>query len=301
MIWEKDLLLNKASYFIERAEELDNDDPIRPLFYSFSLELICKAGLSNIHPTLVADPQKEGANILYALGFNNTSQPRSITAQAIFKRLAIVLESFLDIHVSFCEYFSNLRNEELHTGGSPMGSISEKDWLPRFYEVINIVCKSMDHELSYIIGTDNEKFALDLINKLDKDEEKKLKEKINSHRLVYSEKSIEEKEQANEQAKVFLKGISFYNRIKEKCPSCGNYGILQGNRIQEKEPRYDGSDFLSEVVYQATNFSCKFCGLELKNQKEVSSSDLKIRFIKREILDLHDFFQPEYEDDYMNM
>ncbi|TGN19097.1 hypothetical protein [Leptospira idonii] len=301
MIWDKDLLIGKAIDFLEKAENSEQNDSTRPLFYSFALEILCKATLSAIHPTLVADPQNEGQNILYALGFKINSQPKSLPAHSIYKRISFIYEEFLDIHVKFCEYFSSLRNEELHSGESPMNSISEKEWLPRFYEIVNLLCKFMKMDMSELIGKVAKQNAIELIEKLDKEEEKLFKEKVKSHKFLYNSKDQSTKEQIKEETTNFNKARLKHGMETDDCPACGNVGLLYGKRIQEKEPKYDGSEFYVEVVFQSTGFICKSCGLELKNQKEILSANLKIRYPQYENLDLHDFFQPEYEDEYMNM
>ena len=71
MIWEYNILFDKARFYLLKAEEQDSSDATRPLFYSFSLELLCKASLSYIHPALIADPQDEGQSLMYSLGLQH--------------------------------------------------------------------------------------------------------------------------------------------------------------------------------------------------------------------------------------
>src|SRR5262245_33765319 len=146
MIWECNILFDKARYYIVKADELENSDTLRPLFYSFALELLCKSSLSFIHPTLIADPQDEGQSIMYSLGLPHKGQPKSLPAHSIFKRVQQLIEPFLDAHLNFCEYFSSKRNEELHSGESPMSTMKDNEWLPRFYAVSKILCESMGKE-----------------------------------------------------------------------------------------------------------------------------------------------------------
>src|SRR5205814_1696322 len=101
-----------------------------------------------IHPVLNADPEHDGVHLLYAFGCELKGQPKSLPIHAVFLRLEKILpESFSKPRREFCDYFSNLRNQELHTSELPFESLSEQKWLPRFYDVCAVLCKQLGKSL----------------------------------------------------------------------------------------------------------------------------------------------------------
>jgi hypothetical protein len=59
MSWERDPLWAKTKLFFERAFNEPREDPIFGLWCSLGLELLGRAALSSISPTLLAEPDKE--------------------------------------------------------------------------------------------------------------------------------------------------------------------------------------------------------------------------------------------------
>jgi hypothetical protein len=68
MIWERDPLWAKAKLFLERAFEYPADDPQHGLWCSFGLELLARAAVASVSPTLLAEPDRDHQNLLHALG-----------------------------------------------------------------------------------------------------------------------------------------------------------------------------------------------------------------------------------------
>lgn len=301
MIWEHNILFNKARFYVIKAESQKDGDAIRPLFYSFAIELLCKASLSFIHPSLIADPQDEGQSLMYSLGLPHRGQPKSLPAHSIFKRVQQLIEPFLDSHLNFCEYFSSKRNEELHSGESPMSTMKDNEWLPKFYTVANILCLSMNKELKDLIGDDVAEHAMELITNTDKNEEDSIRKKIGNHKAVFMAKSDSQKNDLQKITKQYVLSNETYNSKSVDCPACFSMALIYGREVQQKEPMYDGEEFYTEVIYQTNHLICKACGLELKNQREILVANIEIRFAKVEGLDLHDFYHSEQYPEYDNM
>jgi hypothetical protein len=91
--WTAEELWLKAKLFVEKANNVEQASSEFPFWSALSLELLARAALSNIHPVLNADPQDD-ANILYALGFDISSRPRSIPAHSVFIRCEKLIEGF---------------------------------------------------------------------------------------------------------------------------------------------------------------------------------------------------------------
>src|SRR5215510_7722505 len=109
--WDPNLLWNKAVSYANRAS--DGVAGEETLFSCLALELLARAALTAIHPALNADPQNEGAHIMYACGIPmRAGQPKSVPVHAVFARLEAAYPVFKP-HRPICEYLITLRNEEV--------------------------------------------------------------------------------------------------------------------------------------------------------------------------------------------
>lgn len=55
MNWTKDALFTKAKLYAEKAFQEEKDSPFYGVFMTFSLELLSRAAIANIHPVLLAE------------------------------------------------------------------------------------------------------------------------------------------------------------------------------------------------------------------------------------------------------
>lgn len=298
-IWDEEAFFNKATYFYQQSQ-IDQTSGEFPLWCSLSLEVLARASLSHISPVLNADPQNEGQSILFALGLPYRGQPRSIPVHSVLARLEQLDSKFAENSCKkFCEYFATLRNEELHTGGSPFASLATSKWLPGFYLTAKVLCESMGKTLEDFIGKDAKK-AEELIDESKKNVLSAVKSRIANHKAVFDghteEKRLElSKEAERDSDKWDANGDSIL------CPACGSQGVVHGYMINESEPKLDDDFFYSIQTYRANKFMCKACNLSLNGTSEIIAAELEITFTKSYELDLHDHFQLESYDDYMNM
>jgi hypothetical protein len=118
--WSVDALFNKALLYVGEMERLTAGDWRFGLWSSLSLELLARAALANISPTLLANiSNKEWRNINYALGNPPTKRdfkPSSATSAEVFSMLNELLPEFSKELQSFCALHCANRNAELHTG-----------------------------------------------------------------------------------------------------------------------------------------------------------------------------------------
>src|SRR5713226_5553634 len=85
MSWERDPLWAKARLYFERAFEVPRDDPRFGLWCSLALELLARAALASVSPTLLAEPDREHKFLLHALNRGSQKTPRrSIGTAQVF-------------------------------------------------------------------------------------------------------------------------------------------------------------------------------------------------------------------------
>ena len=69
--------------------------------------------------------------------------PNSISVTEVFERLGPILPNFDDRQSGFGVLHVGRRNEELHSGSTPFQDVGNSDWLPLFYESINLLILSV--------------------------------------------------------------------------------------------------------------------------------------------------------------
>src|SRR5450759_2075672 len=119
MSWERESLLTKAKLFFERAFNESRDEPLFGLWCSLGLELLGRAALSSVSPTLLAEPSNDHKYLLHALNHGSERIPRrSITSSLVFTLCKTLFPQFTEDDLKLANSLINRRNEELHTGSA---------------------------------------------------------------------------------------------------------------------------------------------------------------------------------------
>lgn len=294
-VWDPALLWNKALSFAERASTTPHGDGT--LYSCLALELIARAALTAIHPALNADPQNEGAHLMYACGVPmRAGQPKSIPVHAVFARLEVVYPDF-KTHRPVCEYLTNLRNEELHTGATPFLDLDESKWLADYYAAVSFLCERLQKDLEDYLGDDAE-HARKLVLSRSSSKRADVKKRIAAQKTVFDARSPEDRLAASEQAKTASR---FYGSATAECPACGNVAILGGDEIKRTQPSYLDGQLLVTITYATTELRCHACGLQLRTVDECAAGEIAPRFLRASSTDLHELHQDQEYIEYDNM
>lgn len=298
-MWDSKQLWMKAKTYAELANKVPHNNPHFPFWSSLSLEFLGRAALTKIHPVLNADP-REDTNLLYACGFSIVGQPRSIPAHSLFLRLEKTVPGFTKSQRELCDFLAMLRNQELHTGELPFANLKESKWLPRYYETCKILCASLKKTLPDLFDKDIAATAETLISTLAKQTESAVKQRIADHAKAFISKSKSERSKMTREARIAL--LRPRPAIKyEPCPACKTKGTLSGDLIKELAPKYVDDRLSIDQEFLASQFTCLACGLTLKNADEVALAGMEPRFTDTRETDLHELYEPEYEEEYDNM
>jgi hypothetical protein len=300
MVWDTEQYWRKAKRYIELASAPEREEWERPFWFSLAVEFLARACLTKIHPALNADPQEEGVHLLFAFGYELTGQPKSLPAHAVYARLEKMFpDRFRKPDKDFCGFFSNLRNQELHTGELPFESLSEKKWLPHFYEVCAVLCELLGKQIDDLLGDETET-AKALIATLKKEKTSSVQSKIADHRRVFRSKAPEEqKKLVAEQA--ILSNAWGGTTKKMQCPACGAWARLEGRVERVSKPIYEDPELLVKNVVVANRLECKACELVLNDIEELLIADIEPHFEFYETVDLHDYHEPDFGPEYNNM
>jgi predicted RNA-binding Zn-ribbon protein involved in translation (DUF1610 family) len=297
--WDPEGLWLKARVYIDRANECDHTDEEFPLWSSLALELLARAALTKVHPALNADP-REDTNLLYAFGFEITSQPRSLPLHSVFLRLEKIVPGYGKPQRELSDFMALLRNQELHTADLPFENLKVSKWLPRFYEVAQVLCGHLGKTLDEFVGAEVADSAAKLINTLSKEIESAVKTRIAAHRKVFESKTDDERNKLLADAQAVVLTVP-HGSVAATCPACRSQGILRGDLIKELKPVYEDYELRMDQQFLAAEFNCPVCGLHLRTVEEVSFADFEPRFSQSRITSLHELYEPEWYEEYDNM
>jgi hypothetical protein len=300
MSWTWEPFYLKSRLFLERANAFEHSKDEFPFWSALGLELLARAALIKVQPTLNADP-RDHLNLLYALGYKVTATPKSVELKAVLARLQFVVPGFGKTQSEVCENLAIRRNEELHGGELSFALLKESEWLPRYYQAAEVLCVFLGKDLADWLGSNVGASARKLIDSLKAKTLKQTKEKVSAHAKRFREKPKDERAALTELAKkkaLFL----FPGSAAVECPSCKSKALLKGELIKELEPRYEEDNYLSvDQEFLATSLGCPACDLELKSLEEVLGAGLQPRFSSQSVVSLHERFLDEVGDVYENM
>jgi hypothetical protein len=301
MIWDSDQYWKKAIRYVEMASQTEREPWERPFWLSLALEFLARSALTKIHPALNADPEGEGLNLMYAFGFDLKGQPKSLPIHAVLLRLQKVFpEAFNKPRREFCDFFSNIRNQELHTCDLPFESLSETTWLARFYDVCQALCTILEKSLADLFGDDEAKTGEELVKALKTEKLSAVKSKIAAHKKVFDDKPLSERTQIRVQQET-LASSWYGTQTKVACPACECLARLQGTLERVSEPFYDGKQLLVKNVLLANRLECKACGLVLADIDELHIAEVEPHFEYYEATELHQYHEEDYGQEYDNM
>ena len=296
-VWNPDQYWLKAQSYVERAQEHGSNSSDYALWYAFAVEHLARAALCSIHPVLNADPQHL-QSLLYGIDVIRTDRPKSLPIHAVYIRLGQLIEDFTKAHESFCGEMANRRNAELHSAERPFDGLKTESWLTRYYEVAEILCIATNHSLKELFGENEAEGAHKLIEASRSSGLAKVKKKLASHQVKFEQMSSDRKSELQAAATVSKRQTS---ETLATCPACGSDGRLGGKWFREGKPGYEDTDLRIEVTYLANTFECPVCTLELHGEEEIHFAGMQPTFTETEVTSLHEMFEAEFADEYMNM
>lgn len=301
--WDAQALYDKAERYIQQAQDLEKDRWDYALWTSLSLELLARAALANVHPALLAEPDKPGSNLISALGYEpveNKFSPKSIAVSDVFKRLTILLPDFLTEHEKFGIHHTGLRNAELHSGEMAFDGMKVASWQPRFYEACSVLLASMGLMLENFVGAEEAKVAEEVMAAAADESAKAVQGEVEAHRKVWECKTGDERETLSAQAQVWAtrqEGHRVY------CPACGSVALVFGRPVAAATRKIEDDVIIEKQEYLPTHFECIACSLKINNLSRLAVVGLADRYINTQEYDAAEHYAgPEdewhgYEED----
>lgn len=296
--WDPQALYSKAERYIQQAQNLDKDAWDYALWTSLSLELLARAALANVHPALLAEPDKGGSNLVSALGFEPIEKkfaPKSITVSEVFRRLTAIIPDFLAEHESFGIQHTGQRNAELHSGEVAFDGLKGASWHPRFYSICSVLLASMGLSLEEFVGADEAEAGKALIAAAADDSAKAVKGDVAAHRKVWVSKGKDERATLAAQAKLWAARQIGH---REDCPACTSMALVFGRAVAAATRRLENDVIVEKQEYLPTHFECIACGLKINNLSRLAVVGLGDRYTNTTEYDAAEYYaQPQDEWD----
>jgi len=294
--WDPQTLYDKAERYIQQAQALDKDQWDYALWTSLSLELLARAALANVHPVLLAEPDRPGSNIISALGFEPVEKrfaPKSISISDVFRRLTILLPDFQADHESFGIQHTGQRNAELHSGELAFDGMKGASWQPRFYATCKILLLSMGLTLRGFVGTEEAKAAEELIAAAADESAKAVKGDVDAHKQVWNGRSEDERATLTKQAEVWAKRQTGH---RVGCPACGSAALVFGRPVAAATRKLEDDVIIERQEHLPTHFECIACGLKINTLAKLAVVGIADRYTNKQEYDAAEYYAPPVDE-----
>ncbi len=306
--WSSDALLTKSQRMFEEMLQFGHEDWRCALWSALSLELLGRAALAHISPTLLAAASKGDANkskggadnLIYALGLTPRTakfSPRSIDASAVFGRLSALNPEFTADLADFSILHLERRNEELHSGNSSFDGLGPSSWLPTYYRACTVLIESLGKNLEFLVGKDEADAAAAMIAASLDESAKSVGKAIHQHETAWAAKASQDQETLGKQAKLWAKRSAGHRVI---CPACHSDALVSGEAIAPPIKTME-EDFVVETQkHLPSKFECIACGLKISGLPQLAAAKLGDTYTSTSGYDAADYYRTpydEYEDD----
>lgn len=293
--WSSEALFNKAFLYVGEMHHYTAEDWQFGLWSSLSLELVGRAALAHISPTLLADRKKDWRNIYHALGHTATAKgftPTSINIKEVFSILQELLADFTQELVDFCVIHCVRRNVELHSGEAVFASLGTSTWLAKYYASCAVFLRSMGKSLDDLFN--DPKTAEDMIASLQDTAAKAVAKDIETHKELWEKKTSTEQRTSLEQATAWAaRHISH----RAKCPSCRSPALIHGTRKGDVTTEVGEDLIVQRQTMLPSSFECVACGLKISGLSKLSACGLGDAFTATTTLSPADFFGLHTEEE----
>jgi hypothetical protein len=302
----KDALLAKSQIYIRKAltRKALGDPEEYQLWASLALELIGKSALSNIHPSLIADPQHY-QSLFAASGVNVSTDIKTITAKTLFERLQHLIKPFDERVKIFCNQVANRRNAELHSGDVPFAATRTERWEAEYWYAIDIILNFMGFTLESWLGADDAAIPQEILAGAEFAKRHSIEVRVERSRDAFNARKKADRDKAIDFA--LKSNIHDFPRLfgsyidgtwEVECPSCKAKAFIAGEMVSQEVVDTQGDQYnvweTVEREFSGEQFRCPTCDLHLDGYDELNIADLKTEYTDTDEREM------EYEPDYGN-
>ncbi|MEI6848364.1 MAG: hypothetical protein WCK32_10185 [Chlorobiaceae bacterium] len=274
MSWERDPLFTKARLFFQNAFNTHRDDSSFGLWCSLGLELLARATLAPVSPTLLAQPDQAQKYLLHVVHKESELQfPKSIIASQVFELCNRIFPEFSEEDRKVAVALLNVRNAELHSGAAAFKEYNSSKWLAGFYHACRSLANALEESLEDLFGEQEAKFAQDLLAENRDNVKKEVLGAINKHKSLFETKPQSDKETAKLEAEKLGQELSTKRHHRVTCPACGCTATVKGRPFGKEHVTHDESyEIIVKQAVSPTEFSCPACSLKLTTYAQLETA-----------------------------
>ena len=300
----KEGLLGKSRIYVQRAFRAKTADDLDEyqLWMSLALELLGKATLAELHPSLVVDPQ-HSKSLFAASGINISTDIKTITASTLYERLSHLSKYFDKGVKDFCDAISLRRNAELHSGELPFQQMRLEAWEGKYWHSAQVILDILGSSLDEWLGADRARAPKLLVAQAAEAKAQAAELRVVQAREHFGARPKKEREAAVAESKT--KHAFHYRRLFQlvsdhewevECPACAGRaflaGVSFGEEVLDETPGEDGWEEEVEKTYGAEEFRCPTCDLHLDSREEIEAVGLDPDHTETETRERE--FEPDY-------
>jgi hypothetical protein len=300
-------LYSKSQLYIQRAlvRQAAGETDEYQLWASLALELLGKSALSNIHPSLTADPLHY-QSLFAASGVNQTTDIKTITAKTLFERLQHLVKPFDDKVKKFCNQVANRRNAELHSGDAPFAATRTEKWEAEYWYAVDIILTFQGQTFETWLGADDAATPKDILANAKLAKLQLIGVRIERLCSAFAAQNKSARQEAATAAE--RRDFDDYPRLfpstwdaawEAPCPSCKAKAFVVGELVCEDVIDTQNDEYnVWEIVqkdYSGAAFRCPTCGLKLDGYDELELAKLPLEFSDTDERQLD--YEPEYGND----
>jgi hypothetical protein len=304
-----DALLAKSKLFAKRSVDAKQAslETECQLWAAGALELLAKAQLAGIHPSLVVEPENTNS-LLEACGVSTSTKVRTINAAVAYARLNHTVPHFSTPVIDNCKKLAERRNAELHSGEAACAAMPYERWEGDFWNAADLILMSMGMDLQEWLGADA-KAPKALLKAHRQAEVNAAKQRVIHHASEFKKTGNGKlgREKLNhfraETLKQPIDHKSFHYQYSQYwrhvCPACKSWGSAAGDLTWDhKAEDQDDAEFGYEIIertYSPSEFHCPTCGLSLVGDAAVNAAGINEDFIETREIAIK--YEPDYGND----
>lgn len=307
--FDHNALYAKSQLYIRRAfraRTAKDFDEYR-LWASLAVELIGKAALARVSPSLVADPTHQ-ESLFAACGLPIGTDYKTIAAKTLFSRIPHISKDFDPQVQKFCEQLALQRNAELHSGEAPFVGAAPEIWEREYWYAVSMLLKAQGQDLDSWLGAEEAaapKEALAAAEHAVMQAVAQRVERLRAHFLEAHKNPTKRAQLIADSQNIrpweHYKEFSINNDdyVSQKCPACGAIGVLGGilwsEEVSEEQDDDDPTVEYVDKTYLSEEFRCFTCGFVADGRREVLGAGITEEFYKTDTRERQ--FEPEYNNE----
>lgn len=271
MSWERDPLWAKARLFIEHALDHDRDDARFGLWCTFGMELLARAAVSSVSPTLLAASDRDHKNLLHVLGRGDPKVgPRSLESGRVFRMCEVLFPGFTSEHTTSALALLNRRNAELHSGQSAFDEYTTQHWIAGFYACCNALAEAMDESLESLLGSAEANEARSVLSVEEREVRQRVQKQIAQYRRVFADRPEADRLAAQTAAAAGADRLAHSRHHRVQCPACSSVATVQGDTLGSSKVEDAEGEIVVRQAVAPRRFACSACGLKLEGHAELA-------------------------------